>query len=106
MSDYDTLLVEKRGQIDWLTLNRPNALNAINTPMVTELRDYFGRLAEDRQTRVVVMRGAGRAFCAGLDIKDSQEGTYERPFGAGMGFQGYLAEVYIRCDAVRNRSYR
>ncbi|MAM81152.1 MAG: enoyl-CoA hydratase [Gammaproteobacteria bacterium] len=96
MSDYDTLLVEKRGQVDWLTLNRPNALNAINTPMVAELRDYFGRLAEDRQTRVVVMRGAGRAFCAGLDIKDSQAGTYERPFGAGMGFQGYLAEVYIR----------
>lgn len=96
MADYDTITVEKRGQVDWLTLNRPESLNAINTPMVTELRDYFGNLAEDAQTRIVVMRGAGRAFCAGLDIKDARAGTYARPHGYGFGFQGYLAEVYIR----------
>jgi enoyl-CoA hydratase/carnithine racemase len=96
MSEYETIQVEKRGQVDWLTLNRPEALNSINTPMVTELRDYFGGLIEDKETRIVVMRGAGRAFCAGLDIKSSQAGTYEQPFGGGMGFQGYLAEVYIR----------
>ncbi len=59
---YETLRVEKQGQVDWLTLNRPEALNAINTPMVTELRDYFGRLSEDADTRIVVLRGAGRAF--------------------------------------------
>lgn len=41
------------------------------------------------------MRGAGRAFCAGLDIKEAQQRD-ENPFGGGMGFQGYLAEVYIR----------
>ena len=65
MSHYETISIEKRGQVDWLTLNRPESLNAINTPMVTELRDYFGGLSEDSQTRIVVMRGAGRAFCAG-----------------------------------------
>jgi len=96
MSEYETIVIEKRGQVDWLTLNRPEALNAITTPMVTELRDYFGGLAEDKETRIVVMRGAGRAFCAGLDIKASRSKTYELPFGGGMGFQGYLAEVYIR----------
>ena len=96
MSEYETIVIEKRGQVDWLTLNRPEALNAITTPMVTELRDYFGGLAEDKDTRIVVMRGAGRAFCAGLDIKASQSKTHESPFGGGMGFQGYLAEVYIR----------
>ena len=69
MSEYETIVIEKRGQVDWLTLNRPEALNAITTPMVTELRDYFGGLVEDNDTRIVVMRGAGRAFCAGLDIK-------------------------------------
>ncbi len=96
MAEYETISIEKRGQVDWLTLNRPEALNSINTPMVTELRDYFGALAEDAETRIVVMRGAGRAFCAGLDIKQADGRTHEPPVGYGFGFQGYLAEVYIR----------
>ncbi len=96
MSHYETLIVEKIGKVDWLTLNRPESLNAINTPMVTELRDYFGGLMEDDETRIVVMQGAGRAFCAGLDIKATNTREYEPPFGGGMGFQGYLAEVYLR----------
>jgi enoyl-CoA hydratase/carnithine racemase len=95
MSSFETIEIEKRGAVDWLTLNRPESLNAISTQMVTELRDYFGGLAEDDSVRIVVMRGAGRAFCAGLDIKQAG-GRSEDPFGAGMGFQGYLAEVYIR----------
>jgi len=61
---YETITVEKKDQVDWLTLNRPESLNAINTPMVTELRDYFGGLMDDRDTRIVVLRGAGRAFSA------------------------------------------
>lgn len=95
MATYETLLVEKDGAVDWLTLNRPDALNSISLTMVDELRDYFGALAEDESVRIVVMRGAGKAFCAGLDIKDAQTRN-EQPFGGGMGFQGYLAEVYIR----------
>jgi enoyl-CoA hydratase/carnithine racemase len=95
MSTYETIKIDPRGQVDWLTLNRPESLNAINLTMVQELRDYFGGLAENDTVRIVVMRGAGRAFFAGLDIKDSQSRT-EQPFGAGMGFQGHLAEVYIR----------
>jgi enoyl-CoA hydratase/carnithine racemase len=41
---YKTITVEKRGQVDWLTLNRPEALNAISAEMVGELNDYFGKL--------------------------------------------------------------
>ena len=92
--DYETIIVEKRGPADWLTLNRPDALNSINSAMVAELADYFGRLFHDDQTRIVVMRGAGKAFCAGLDIK--QQGQGEQRFGAGFGFQGWLADVYVR----------
>lgn len=95
MAKYETFLVEKEGAVDWLTLNRPDALNTLSLTMVDELRDYFGALAEDDSVRIVVLRGAGRAFCAGLDIKDAQTRN-EQPFGGGMGFQGYLAEVYIR----------
>jgi enoyl-CoA hydratase/carnithine racemase len=97
MMDYTTITVEKRGATDWLTLNRPEAMNSISLAMVHELSDYFGKLYNDASVRIVVMRGAGRAFCAGLDIKD--QGALDRstiPFGGGFGFQGYLADVYVR----------
>lgn len=94
---YRTIIVERRGAAEWLTFNRPDALNAISLEMASDLNDYFGRLHQDRGVRVVVMRGAGRAFCAGLDIKDRSEGDpADDPFGGGFGFQGYLAEVYVK----------
>lgn len=96
-SPYETITVEKRGQVDWLTLNRPEALNSISIEMVGELNDYFGRLYNDGSVRIVVMRGAGRAFCAGLDIKQREDSSDEDvPFGGGFGFQGFLADVYIK----------
>ena len=93
---WRTITVEKRGAADWLTLNRPDMLNAISLEMVDELSEYFGKLYNDRDTRVVVMRGAGRAFCAGLDIKDRQSANGPDPFGGGFGFQGHLADVYVK----------
>ena len=97
MYDYQEIKIEDRDGVHWLTLNRPDALNAINTRMAGELADYFGRLYHDRSCRIVVMRGAGRAFCAGLDIKSRNDGEEaEQPFGGGFGFQGYLADVYIK----------
>ena len=96
IEDYQTLAVERNGPVDTLWLNRPNELNAITTPMVTELRHYFDHLLETQQTRVVLMGGKGKAFCAGLDIKAASDTSVPRPFGAGMGFQGYLAEVYMK----------
>jgi 1,4-dihydroxy-2-naphthoyl-CoA synthase len=94
---YETIRIEKRGDADWVTLNRPDALNAISLQMVHELTDYFDRLFNDDNVRVVVLRGAGRAFCAGLDIKEFSEGRKDPvPFGGGFGFQGYLANVYVK----------
>jgi enoyl-CoA hydratase/carnithine racemase len=68
---YTTLDLHRDGQVAWLTLDRPDALNSLNTTMVTELRDFFSGLPDDRDTRIVVLRGAGRAFCAGLDLKEN-----------------------------------
>ena len=95
---YETIKIERDGPVDWLVLNRPEALNSINTQMVTDLREYFGGLLENTKTRIVVMRGEGRAFCAGLDIKQSNQmidSAGHKPVGRGFGFQGYLAEVYL-----------
>lgn len=63
------LLVERRGPVDWVTLNRPERLNALDETLIGALRAYFDGLYEDADCRVVVLRGAGRGFCAGADLK-------------------------------------
>lgn len=70
---YETLAIDRRGEVDWLTLNRPDQLNALNPTMMEELRLYFESLRRNLDVRVVVMRGAGKAFCAGLDIKQASD---------------------------------
>ncbi len=72
---YKTLEVKQEGQIAWLTLNRPRSLNAMNTALAQELRDFLGTLPARKDIRVVIMRGAGRAFCAGLDLKELSSGA-------------------------------
>ena len=67
---YSTLLSDLRGEALWITLNRPEALNTLTAQMIDELLDLFTGLERNRAVRVVVVRGAGRAFCAGLDLKD------------------------------------
>lgn len=68
--DYKTLIYKVEGPIGILTLNRPERLNAINFEMSAELRGFFSERYNDLETRVIVMTGAGRGFCAGLDMKD------------------------------------
>lgn len=75
---YETLRVEREGHITWLILNRPDALNSMNTTLIREISDFFRGLSEDTETRVVVMRGEGRAFCAGLDLKQQASGDAQR----------------------------
>jgi enoyl-CoA hydratase len=67
----ETLLtIERAGGIATFTLNRPDALNALNAALRAELSAAFGDLRDPRDTRVVILTGAGRAFCAGLDLKE------------------------------------
>jgi enoyl-CoA hydratase/carnithine racemase len=67
----DTIKTETRGPIEILTLNRPEALNALSTEMVDALNAYMTELHDRPEVRVVILRAEGRAFCAGLDIKQS-----------------------------------
>lgn len=77
MPDWQTITVERRGEVDWLTLNRPDRLNALDDTLVGELSSYFGALATHRDVRVVVMKGAGRAYCAGLDLQAGGRETFD-----------------------------
>ena len=74
-ANYETLQIRKEGAIDWLTLNRPDRLNALNAQMVAELNDYLEGLMTDASVRMVVLAGSGRAFCSGIDIKDIRDGN-------------------------------
>ena len=64
--------------VAWLTLNRPERLNALNPALVRELRGYFQSLDARSSCRVVVLQGAGRAFCAGLDLKEQPPSSPRR----------------------------
>ena len=67
---YETITLEKKGDIATITLNRPEKLNALNPKMAEELLDVFNVVAQDNDARVVIITGAGRAFCAGADIQE------------------------------------
>ncbi|VTU33599.1 1,4-Dihydroxy-2-naphthoyl-CoA synthase [Variovorax sp. SRS16] len=81
---YRTLLVATEGALARVTLNRPERLNALDPRMVEELTHFFGGLTARSPERVVILTGAGRAFCAGLDLKDMQ------PSGARRGVEDML----------------
>jgi 2-(1,2-epoxy-1,2-dihydrophenyl)acetyl-CoA isomerase len=68
MSDWETIHYAQADGIGRLTLNRPDRLNAMTNLMVRETAQALGRIAEDRSVRVLVLTGAGRAFCPGADL--------------------------------------
>jgi enoyl-CoA hydratase len=67
---YETLAFENRAGIGIVTLNRPERLNAINRTMIDELNALLDAIERDESVRAVVLAGAGRAFCAGFDLKE------------------------------------
>ena len=67
---YETVSFENRAGIGIITLNRPERLNAINRAMIDELNALLDVIERDESVRVVVLTGAGRAFCAGFDLKE------------------------------------
>jgi enoyl-CoA hydratase len=73
---YETLLVERDGAIATISVNRPKALNALNTQVFMDLAAAFAELADESSIRAIVLRGAGeRAFVAGADIKEMVDMT-------------------------------
>lgn len=93
--EYETIAIDKRGAVDWLTLDRPESLNSLNPRMVDELLDYFATLSFDRTVRIVVLRGAGLAFCAGLDLKAQSEEAIG-DVADGLYGQRRISEIVMR----------
>ena len=95
MTDYQTFRIEKRAAADWVTLDRPEALNAMNERMIGELADYFAALCHDRSTRVVVLRASGKSFCAGLDLREMADAITGLDMPARLAFQQRLSSIFV-----------
>jgi enoyl-CoA hydratase len=91
---YTTILKEIKGRVALITLNRPEALNALNAQLINELNHALDALESDRDIGCIVLTGSAKAFAAGADIKEMAELTYP---------QIYLDDLFSESDRVANR---
>ncbi|MBA2467759.1 MAG: enoyl-CoA hydratase [Sphingomonas sp.] len=84
MSEYETLLVERRDAVTLVTLNRPQALNALNNQVLTELIAAFAAYDADPAQRCLVLTGSEKAFAAGADIKEMQSQGFADMYSANF----------------------
>ena len=89
------LLETVTDRVATLTLNRPDRLNALSTPILDGLLEALPRLAADAQVAVVVLTGAGRGFCAGGDVKSMAEGSSQ------LGLEDAVQRLRSRMEASR-----
>jgi enoyl-CoA hydratase/carnithine racemase len=89
------LLRSSFGGVATLTLNTPGSLNALSDAMLDALLGAFADVAQDRTTKVVILRGSGKAFCAGHDLKEMQAGRAAPDKGRAC-FEG----LFARCAKV------
>jgi len=93
--EYKTILYEKRGPGGWITLNRPEESNSVTPELLQELSAGLDESRADPEVRVVVLTGAGRAFCAGADLKGGLKlkQSLKKPDGGWM--MGYIRQFEL-----------
>jgi enoyl-CoA hydratase len=99
MTEYESILVERRGRVGIITLNRPKALNALNSTLMREVVSVAEEFDADRGIGAVVLTGSERAFAAGADIKEMAELSYQEVSLGGL-FSGWDGFARIRTPVI------
>ena len=94
MTDAILLRDDNKG-VATLTLNSPKSLNALSDAMLAALQSQFDALADDRSIRAIILKGEGKAFCAGHDLKEMTAGRQAEDGGAA-----YFADLFSRCATM------
>jgi enoyl-CoA hydratase len=94
MATYETLIVETRGKVGLITLNRPKALNALNSQLISELNVVLDGFEKDPAIGCIVVTGSEKAFAAGADILEMKDKTYP---------ESYLEDFITAWDRVGQR---
>jgi len=89
-----------RGAIAWLTLDRPEAMNALSTHLLDELSAHVADIAADAAVRVVIVTATGRAFCAGADLKELLGACGELDSTRLLAFEKQAGETFARLAAL------
>lgn len=99
--DYNSIKVENQDGVIWLTLNRPDKLNAINEELMREMTDFFEGQRHDNNSRIIIIRGEGRAFCAGADLSGWGNANEPRDFGRLHGYFTGQKQIGYVIDLIR-----
>ena len=94
MTDAILLRDDNKG-VATLTLNSPKSLNALSDAILAALQSQFDALADDRSIRAIILKGEGKAFCAGHDLKEMTAGRQAEDGGAA-----YFADLFSRCATM------
>ena len=97
---YETLIVEIEDYVALIRLNRPDALNALNNRLMTELADALGAADRNDKVRCIVLTGSDKAFAAGADIKEMSEKGFVDMFGGDFFTQETEAILRVRKPIV------
>ncbi|MCY1210488.1 putative enoyl-CoA hydratase echA8 [compost metagenome] len=92
--NYETLLIERHDRVALITLNRPQALNALNQTLLRELSDAVCQFDRDPEISVMVLTGSQKAFAAGADIKEMADKTFQ---------EAYLEDFFSIADNIASR---
>ena len=97
MKDYQTIKFDQKEDVGTIWLNRPGIRNAFNETMISELIDVFEEIEKKEDLRAVILRGAGKSFCAGADLnwmKDVVNYSYEQNYQESYNLSKCFYSIY------------